>query len=79
LSKSGWSLAESTATALDDADIQILKTYVRFLDHFLRLILDCVNQGQGPYASKLKKAENDISEIQKRINERLGWAMSFFD
>ncbi|THH15882.1 hypothetical protein EW146_g4669 [Bondarzewia mesenterica] len=41
--------------ALDDSDIQILKTY-----------------GQGPYASQLKTIENDINEVQKRINEKLG-------
>lgn len=29
-------------------------------------------QGQGPYAEQLKKIENDIKEIQKRINEKLG-------
>ncbi|EOQ99489.1 hypothetical protein E3P92_03986 [Wallemia ichthyophaga] len=41
--------------ALDDTDIQILKTY-----------------GQGPYARQLKKAENDINQVQKRVNERMG-------
>jgi len=41
--------------ALDEGDIQILKTY-----------------GQGPYAAALKKVENDIKEVQKRINEKLG-------
>ncbi|KZT26318.1 26S proteasome subunit P45 [Neolentinus lepideus HHB14362 ss-1] len=41
--------------ALDDSDIQILKTY-----------------GQGPYAHQLKQIENDIKEVQKRINEKLG-------
>ena len=29
-------------------------------------------QGQGPYAAKLKDADKDIKEIQKRINEKLG-------
>jgi 26S proteasome regulatory subunit T1 len=29
-------------------------------------------QGQGPYASRLKKIEPDIKKIQKRINEKLG-------
>jgi len=28
--------------------------------------------GQGPYASKLKKIENDIKDVQKRIDEKLG-------
>ncbi|OCH95260.1 26S proteasome subunit P45 [Obba rivulosa] len=28
--------------------------------------------GQGPYASRLKKTEQDIKEVQKRINEKLG-------
>ena len=41
--------------ALDDIDIQILKTY-----------------GQGPYARQLKKAENDIKQVQSRVNERMG-------
>ncbi|KAG8814386.1 26S proteasome regulatory subunit 7, partial [Serendipita sp. 400] len=41
--------------ALDDSDIQILKTY-----------------GQGPYASQLKKIDQDIKDIQKRVNEKLG-------
>ncbi|KAF8163097.1 26S proteasome subunit P45 [Crassisporium funariophilum] len=41
--------------ALDDSDIQILKTY-----------------GQGPYARKLKDVDQDIKDIQKRINEKLG-------
>ncbi|PFH47682.1 hypothetical protein AMATHDRAFT_50131 [Amanita thiersii Skay4041] len=29
-------------------------------------------KGQGPYANKLKTVENDMKEIQKRINEKLG-------
>ncbi|KAF9818915.1 hypothetical protein IEO21_02453 [Rhodonia placenta] len=28
--------------------------------------------GQGPYAQKLKKIENDIKDAQKRVNEKLG-------
>ncbi|KAI0798107.1 P-loop containing nucleoside triphosphate hydrolase protein [Abortiporus biennis] len=46
---------EKEIKALDENDIQILKTY-----------------GQGPYAGRLKKIENDIKEGQKRINEKLG-------
>jgi len=46
---------EDKIVALDDSDIQILKTY-----------------GQGPYASQLKRVENDIKEIQKRVNEKMG-------
>ncbi|KAI0043562.1 26S proteasome subunit P45 [Auriscalpium vulgare] len=46
---------EEKIVALDDSDIQILKTY-----------------GQGPYAGQLKKAEGDIRDVQKRINEKLG-------
>ncbi|KAH9951978.1 26S proteasome subunit P45 [Amylocystis lapponica] len=46
---------EKEIKALDDSDIQILKTY-----------------GQGPYASRLKKIDQDIKEVQKRINEKLG-------
>jgi len=29
-------------------------------------------QGQGPYATQLKKTEADIKDVQKRINEKLG-------
>ncbi|KAJ3761838.1 P-loop containing nucleoside triphosphate hydrolase protein [Lentinula raphanica] len=29
-------------------------------------------QGQGPYARQLKEIENDLKDIQKRINEKLG-------
>ncbi|KAF8652746.1 hypothetical protein AX16_004243 [Volvariella volvacea WC 439] len=47
--------ADEKIVALDDSDIQILKTY-----------------GQGPYAARLKQVENDIKEIQKRVNEKLG-------
>ncbi|KAJ4480418.1 P-loop containing nucleoside triphosphate hydrolase protein [Lentinula edodes] len=46
---------EEKIVALDDSDIQILKTY-----------------GQGPYARQLKTIENDLKDIQKRINEKLG-------
>ncbi|KAI0075457.1 26S proteasome subunit P45 [Panus rudis PR-1116 ss-1] len=46
---------EKEIKALDDSDIQILKTY-----------------GQGPYAHRLKKIEQDIKEVQKRIDEKLG-------
>ncbi|KAL1683449.1 hypothetical protein EV122DRAFT_248508 [Schizophyllum commune] len=46
---------EKPIVALDDSDIQILKTY-----------------GQGPYAGPLKAVDDDIKEIQKRINEKLG-------
>lgn len=28
--------------------------------------------GQGPYANELKKTENDIKEIQKKVNEKIG-------
>jgi hypothetical protein len=64
----------TVALALDDSDIQILKTYVR-----LHLLTKCrkshglfKTQGQGPYATKLKSVDIDIKEIQKRINEKLG-------
>ncbi|CCM02909.1 uncharacterized protein FIBRA_05023 [Fibroporia radiculosa] len=46
---------EKEIKALDDSDIQILKTY-----------------GQGAYASRLKKIEQDIKDAQKRVNEKLG-------
>lgn len=29
-------------------------------------------QGQGPYARQLKAVENDIKEVQKRVNEKIG-------
>lgn len=63
----------TTILALDDSDIQILKTYVG-----LYLMINPVSsipfptQGQGPYAAKLKGVDVDIKEIQKRINEKLG-------
>ncbi|EIN07635.1 26S proteasome subunit P45 [Punctularia strigosozonata HHB-11173 SS5] len=53
--KKGDGKDDEKIVALDESDIQILKTY-----------------GQGPYAEQLKKIENDIKEIQKRINEKLG-------
>ena len=34
--------------------------------------VDHINQGQGPYAHRLKKIENDIKGVQQRINEKLG-------
>ncbi|KAL7416123.1 P-loop containing nucleoside triphosphate hydrolase protein [Mrakia frigida] len=46
---------EEKIVALDDTDIQILKTY-----------------GQGPYARQLKKIETEISDIQKRVNDKIG-------
>ena len=33
-------------------------------------------QGQGPYAKRLKEAENDIKEVQKRVNEKMGASSS---
>lgn len=29
-------------------------------------------QGQGPYSLALKKIENELKEIQKRVNEKMG-------
>ena len=29
-------------------------------------------QGQGPYGKELKKIEGELSDIQKRINEKMG-------
>ncbi|ORX37694.1 putative endopeptidase [Kockovaella imperatae] len=46
---------EEKIVALDESDIQILKTY-----------------GQGPYSLALKKIENELKEIQKRVNEKMG-------
>jgi 26S proteasome regulatory subunit T1 len=30
------------------------------------------SQGQGPYSLALKKIENELKEIQKRVNEKMG-------
>jgi 26S proteasome regulatory subunit T1 len=46
---------EDKIVALDEGDIQLLKTY-----------------GQGPYAAALKSLENEIKEVQKRVNEKMG-------
>lgn len=46
---------EEKIVALDESDIQILKTY-----------------GQGPYSLALKKIENELKEIQKRVDEKMG-------
>jgi 26S proteasome regulatory subunit T1 len=29
-------------------------------------------QGQGPYSISLKKIENELKDIQKRVNEKMG-------
>jgi 26S proteasome regulatory subunit T1 len=63
---------EEKIVALDDSDIQILKTYVCVHGVFLVLFVSNALQGQGPYAHKLKTVETDIKDIQKRINETLG-------
>jgi 26S proteasome regulatory subunit T1 len=46
---------EDKIVALDEGDIQLLKTY-----------------GQGPYAAALKSLDNEIKEVQKRVNEKMG-------
>jgi 26S proteasome regulatory subunit T1 len=46
---------EDKIVALDEGDIQLLKTY-----------------GQGPYAGALKSIDNEIKEVQKRVNEKMG-------
>lgn len=61
-----------TFEALDESDIQILKTYVCSLEFVEAMKSDTPFQGQGPYAVQLKKVEGDIKEIQKRVNEKLG-------
>lgn len=60
-----------SCVALDDSDIQILKTYVCCYSCNLSRQPN-VLQGQGPYASQLKSIEQDMKEIQKRINEKVG-------
>lgn len=30
------------------------------------------SQGQGPYSLALKKIENELKDIQKRVNEKMG-------
>lgn len=59
------------SSALDDSDIQILKTYVS-RSQIVRYPKLIQRQGQGPYAAELKKIESDIKEIQKRVNEKMG-------
>lgn len=51
----GDSKDEDNIVALDEGDIQLLKTY-----------------GQGPYAAALKSLDNEIKEVQKRVNEKMG-------
>ncbi|MCO5593084.1 hypothetical protein L7F22_047090 [Adiantum nelumboides] len=46
---------EEKIVALDEGDIQLLKTY-----------------GQGPYAASLKSLDNEIKEVQKWVNEKMG-------
>lgn len=62
----------TTPIALDESDIQILKTYVR--NHFGFRVYGFNNpkQGQGPYAARIKDVDKDLKEIQKRVNEKLG-------
>lgn len=33
-------------------------------------------QGQGPYAARLKKIDQEIKDVQKRVNEKLGMWLS---
>lgn len=35
-------------------------------------MLTMMQQGQGPYAKLLKVLEQDIKDIQKRVNEKIG-------
>jgi hypothetical protein len=44
-----------------------VRVYAQPVDSVLTL-----RQGQGPYATQLKKTESDIKDVQKRINEKLG-------
>ena len=67
-----WSRLSYKSVALDESDIQILKTYVRASLPAARGFCLSVYQGQGPYAAQLKKTEADIKDVQKRINEKLG-------
>jgi 26S proteasome regulatory subunit T1 len=39
----------------------------RLLEYTLILL-----QGQGPYSVSLKKIENELKDIQKRVNEKIG-------
>lgn len=75
-SKLLWELCGQVLTpilaALDDEDIQILRTYVRRRVNRRRATKLISSQGQGPYAKQLKTVENDIKEIQKRVNEKMG-------
>ena len=35
-------------------------------------LVTLINQGQGPYSLALKKIENELKEIQKRVDEKMG-------
>lgn len=59
--------------ALDEGDIKLLKTYVccGTSDNETATLYTLI-QGQGPYAKELKTLEQDIKDIQKRVNEKIG-------
>jgi hypothetical protein len=70
---------------LDESDIQILKTYVRSARIVSNPSsypacgscgvsggLADAAQGQGPYSLALKKIENELKDIQKRVGEKMG-------
>ena len=67
--------------ALDEGDIQIIKTYVRVCSFELLVFEEKIVwakfgkfyfQGSGPYAKLIKKIEDDIQEHVKKVNDLAG-------
>ncbi len=62
---------------MDEAEIALLKSYVCLLFLFYSLINSNVIfcfflKGTGPYDKQLKKNEDDVQAILKRVNELAG-------
>ena len=63
--------------ALDEGDIQILKTYVSLCVRLLTTlptehVLHTLSQGSGPYNDSIKQTEDDITAAMKKVNELAG-------
>ena len=63
--------------ALDEGDIQILKTYVSVLCTLANYtttehMLHTLSQGSGPYNDSIKQTEDDITAAMKKVNELAG-------
>ncbi|KAI0781246.1 26S proteasome subunit P45 [Trametes elegans] len=61
--KSDWEKWEKKADDKEEKEIKPLD------DSDIQILK---TYGQGPYAARLKKLDQDIKEVQKRINEKLG-------